>query len=400
MAPDDVSIIAPGKRKHGEKIFELVAQQWRDDLRRHAREGRINHSHYDWKTSRIALADGTVAAHFGVYNIAMRIGTARVAAAGVNLVVTDPLYRRRGLMPDIIRSSVQGMREQGYDISIVCNAIANYYTRFGYVSAWPEHDVFVRTRDLPSEPPMHKLRKFKPRHMRELADLFNAENSTVTGTAVRPTFLRTKEPDDLLGYTWAGESGATGGYVIYDIVSNGKAVWHYDSAGDPDERLRALALIALREECEEVRFNRLPFNSILACKLRTLNSATEITYRPTGGWLARIINLRTLMEKMSGELSRRLLCSPMREWRGDLLVGGADEEVVLSIDGSRVEALPGGGETAHSIRGGEGLARLVIGSEAPTELIAAHNMELSGDAAELIQTLFPAQYPQMGNADL
>lgn len=400
MTPDSVSIEAPGKRKHGEKIYELVAEQWRDDLRRHAREGRINYSHYDWNTSRIAVDESKVVAHFGVYNLAMRIGTARVAAAGVNLVVTDPNYRKRGLMPNTIRASMEAMRENGYDISIVCNAIAGYYTRFGYVSAWPEHDVFIRLRDLPNEPPTYKLRKFKPRHRQDLADLFNAENSTVTGTAVRPTFLRTKEPDDLLGFTWADESGATAGYLIYDIVSNGKAVWHYDSAGDPDERLRVLALIARREGCDEVRFNRLPYNSLLARKVRTMNSTTEITYRPTGGWLVRIINLRTLLEKMADELSSRLRCSYLHGWSGNLMIANNSEKVTLSIDNSRVTLLPNNTQSMHSITGGEGLARLFIGSEEPSELIAEHSMEISGDAPALVGALFPAQHPQMGNADL
>lgn len=400
MTPDSVSIEAPGKRKHGEKIYELVAEQWRDDLRRHAREGRINNSHYDWNTSHIAVDGDKVVAHFGVYNIAMRIGTARVAAAGVNLVVTDPNYRKRGLMPNTIRASMAAMRENGYDISIVCNAIASYYTRFGYVSAWPEHDVFIRLRDMPNEPPAYKLRKFKPQHRQDLADLFNAENSTVTGTAVRPTFLRTKEPDDLLGSTWADESGATVGYLIYDIVSNGKAVWHYDSAGDPSERLRVLALIARREGCEEVRFNRLPHNSRLAQKVRTINSTTEITYRPTGGWLVRVINLRTLLGKMTSELSRRLLCSYLHGWSGTLMLANNSEEVTLDIDNSRVELLPNSAESRHSVRGGEGLARLFIGSEEPSELVVEHGMELSGDAPELVRALFPAQHPQMGNADL
>lgn len=400
MTPGDVSITAPDKKRHGEKIFDLVAEQWRDDLKRHAREGRINHSHYDWQTSRIALAGDRVVAHFGVYGITMRIGTARVAAAGVNLVVTDPDYRKRGLMPDTIRASIGAMRENGYDLSIVCNAIANYYTRFGYVSAWPEHEALVRARDLPQEPPTYKMKKFKPRHIRELADIFNAENSTVTGTVVRPTFLRTKEPGDLLGYTWAGENGATAGYLIYDIVSNGKAIWHYDSAGDPEERLRVLASIARRENCEEVRFNRLPFNSVMAQKVRTINSTAELTYRPNGGWLVRIVNLRTLLEAMSGELSHRLKCSYMHGWCGTLLVASGSEEIALSIDKARVEVLPDDSESPHSIRGGDALARLAIGSEAPCELIAAHNMQLTGDAPALAQVLFPAQQPQMGNADL
>jgi predicted acetyltransferase len=398
LSTESVSIVAPGKRKHAEQIFELVALQWRDDLKRHAREGRINRSHYDWKTSRVALANGRVVAHFGVYNLTMRVGTARVATAGINLVVTDPDFRKRGLMPSTIRASLDAMRRNGYDLSIVCNAIANYYTNFGYASAWPEHDVTVRIRDLPREAPDHRLHRFTPHHRPDLAELYNAENATLTGTVVRPTFLRTKEPGDLYGYTW-GADGAIRGYVVYDIVSNGRAVWHYDSAGDPNERLRVLASIARREDCDEVRFNRLHPQSAIAREIRMLNSTTEETYRPTGGWMVRVINLRSLFEKLAGELARRLACSHLAGWRGNLLISGHDEQVLLSIDRSRVEVLPPQ-DSEHHIRGGEAIARLVIGSAEPDELVQAHNMELTGDGMGLAKVLFPAQHPQMGNADL
>lgn len=398
MSLESVSIVAPGKRKHAEQIFDLVALQWRDDLRRHAREGRINRSHYDWKTSRVAIAEGRVVAHFGVYNLSMRVGTARVATAGVNLVVTDPDFRQRGLMPSTIRASLEAMRENGYDLSLVCNAIANYYTRFGYVSAWPEHDATVRTRDLPHETPDFPIRRFTPRHRSDLDELYNVENSTLTGTVVRPTFLRTKEPGDLYGYTW-GAGGAVRGYVMYDIVSNGRAVWHYDSAGDPVERLRVFGLIARREGCEEVRFNRLHPGSDLARAIRTLNSTADETYRPTGGWLVRIVNLRSLFEKLAGELSRRVACSHLAGWSGNLLVATQHERVLLSIARSRVEVLPPE-ETEHGICGGEALARLVIGSAGPEELARAHRMRLTGDGMRLANVLFPSQRPQMGNADL
>jgi predicted acetyltransferase len=325
------------------------------------------------------------------------VGTARVATAGVNLVVTDPEFRQRGLMPSTIRASLDAMRKNGYDLSLVCNAIANYYTRFGYVSAWPEHDVAVRTRDLPHDADF-PLRRFAPRHRPELAQLYNAENATLTGTVVRPTFLRTKEPGDLYGYTW-GAGGEVRGYVMYDVVSNGRAVWHYDSAGDPGERLRVLGLIARREDCEEVRFNRLHPNSSLARAIRAHNSTADETYRPAGGWLVRVINLRSLFEKLSGELSRRLACSHLAGWRGNLLVATQSEQVLLSIDRARVDVLPPQ-DTEHEIRGGEAIARLVIGSAEPEELVQAHNMQLTGDGLSLAMVLFPAQRPQMGNADL
>ncbi len=57
-------------------------------------------------------------------------------------------------------------------------------------------------------------------------------------------------------------------------------------------------------------------------------------------------------------------------------------------------------ETAHIIRGDQALAQLIVGSEAPAEIVAMRGIALSGDAAILLPVLFPAQYPQMENQAL
>ncbi|MEO5953587.1 MAG: GNAT family N-acetyltransferase [Chloroflexia bacterium] len=186
-----LTIAAPNKRADAERIFDLVAEQWRDDLRDQCRAGRINFSHYDWQTSRVGIIDEKLVTHFGVYDLNIRIASAVVRAAGVNLVVTHPDYRKQGLMPRTIWSSIEGMRAGGYDISIVANAVERYYERFGWRVAWPETHYFISPDDLPTQLPTVRLRRWNTRTRPILSDLYNAENRLLTGTAVRPTFLRT-----------------------------------------------------------------------------------------------------------------------------------------------------------------------------------------------------------------
>ena len=107
--------------------------------------------------------DGKVVTHFGVYDLTVRVGSARVAAAGVNLVVTHPDYRKQGLMPKTIWSSIEAMRDRGYDISIVANAVENYYERFGWRAAWPETHYYIAPESLPNEKPSVRLRKWNTR---------------------------------------------------------------------------------------------------------------------------------------------------------------------------------------------------------------------------------------------
>ena len=403
LRPDTApfTVTAPDKRAHAERIFDLVAEQWRDDLRVQCRQGRIHHSHYDWRTSRVGLVDGNLVTHFGVYDLTVRVGGSHARAAGVNLVVTHPDYRKQGLMPKTIWSSIEAMRRNGYDLSIVANAVERYYERFGWRVAWPETHYFIAPGDLPSERPSVRLHRWNTRHRPALADLYNAEHDGLTGTAVRPTFLRTKEPGELYGYLMLGDGGVVLGYIIYDIVSRGSALWHYDSAGDPDERLRALGMLARKLDVDEVRFNRLHHHSPLARRLRALHCYSETRYAPSGGWMIQIVNLRSLFDKLAPELSRRLSRSQVASWRGDLLISTRNESVALRIDRSAVSVSPIDTQTPeHAIEGGEEIALLVMGTESPLEITSSAHTTLKGAAPDLLPTLFPKQYPQMGNADL
>ena len=53
----------------------------------------IAHSHLDWDISRIGLIGGRIVIYWGVYDLQMRIGTARVRTAGINLPITYPGQR-------------------------------------------------------------------------------------------------------------------------------------------------------------------------------------------------------------------------------------------------------------------------------------------------------------------
>ncbi len=55
----------------------------------------MSQSHLDWTTSRIGCLDGEVVSVFGVYDISMRIGIARMRAAGFNLDATHPDHQGR-----------------------------------------------------------------------------------------------------------------------------------------------------------------------------------------------------------------------------------------------------------------------------------------------------------------
>ena len=114
--------------------------------------------------------------------------------------------------------------------------------------------------------------------------------------------------------------------------------------------------------------------------------------------MIRIINLGSLLESLAPELSRRLRESHLADWTGRVVVSNGEEGATLAIDRSEV-AVQAGGDSEHTIRGSREIARLIVGSENPSEL-ELDGLVLTGDASRLVRVLFPAQSPQMENQAL
>jgi hypothetical protein len=297
------------------------------------------------------------------------------------------------------RAAIAAMRERGYDMSVICNGASGYYGRFGYALGWPETDIVIQTADLPVAPPEVRLGECATEQRADFVALYNNENATVTGTAVRPTFPRGKHPGNGRGVYWTGAGGATGGYIFYDVHEPTNTLWHDDSAGDVEQRLRVLGTLARQLSCAQVRFERLPCRSAIGQRLRQLSCCVEEKFVRDGGWMLRIINLRSLLEQLAPELERRLAGSYLASWSGKLLLASADERALLQIEQGCIRVAPPAA-APHALLAGGTLAQFVIGTDAPEELAANVAVQLRGEAARLLAVLFPAQRPQMSNDDL
>jgi RNA polymerase sigma factor (sigma-70 family) len=472
---DVLNILAPNPVEHTEDIYRLLdvgepegTSQWR--------AGRMAHSHLDWATSRIGRIDDRTVTVLGVYDLTMRIASARVRVAGLNLDATDPSYQNLEdrLREKVILASIEAMRNQGYDLSLTFGNKA-YFEKLGYTFAWRELAWLVKADDVPAEALSFSLHLFDPIYREDLAELYNRQNISLTGTAVRPTYLRNKHPNIFQGWFWTDAQNNPVGYIsggadIWfsidqkfqssldqskisktlrrqfeaaskhgNIALDPKAVcviqqagqrwliidddkkylilkhedrlnvygreysylWVDELAGDPNEVLQVLGVLARQYQCEFLFFDRLHYKSAIGKRLRQLPSCKIIVggERQSRSYMIRIINLQTLLQKLAPELSERLKQSCLDTWCGNLAISNGTETVTLAIDHANVQIVPMV-ESEHSICGGSEIVQLMIGTEDPLEVVELSNIQLSGDAARLIEILFPAQYPQMENQAL
>jgi hypothetical protein len=306
-------------------------------------------------------------------------------------------HRKRGLMPPTGRASIEAMRAAGYEMTMLFG-IDDYYDRYGYVSAWPEVHYTIRRYDLRFRGPAPAAREFQPRYLDELTKLANRYYGRCTGTAVRTTFPEPRGDDKRCWQrlVWLGANRRPAGYVVVDPTD--KHLTCHEHAGDPDDVLRALVEPARKSDHTEIRFLTLHGATPLAAKLRRMNCRTETSYRRCGGAMISTLNLRSTLTKIAPELSRRLKRSPLDGWRGPLLIGDEREKVTLLVNRGNVRVAPAT-RTKHAIRGGEAIARLLLGSDEPDAVIEGGGIRTTGDARLLSCVLFPNEHPNLCSLD-
>jgi hypothetical protein len=292
------------------------------------------------------------------------------------------------------RASLEAMRAAGYDMSVLFG-ITDFYWRFGYVRAWSESNYFLATANLPKEKPAGRLRRFSRPDRGDLADLYNRQYATTTGTAVHPFWRRRWRPRRE-GWLWTDARGRAAGYV--QVSPKKQSLGCHEFVGEPEAILRVVGHLARRAGCDQVEFDCVPHDGPLARVLRRGTCRVETEHFRNEKALVRTINLASTLGKMAAELTRRLKRSPLAGWRGRLLIADPREQAVLQIGHGGIRIEPQG-KCENLIRGGEQIAQLLLGTDEPAETIEAGGIRLRGEARRLADILFPAQHPVISGPD-
>ena len=279
------------------------------------------------------------------------------------------------------------------------------WLRRGFALGWRALQWQVLVTDLPvAEVP--ELERFEATHRDDLAAVYNATTRRLTGTVRRPIYRRNKHPGHFSTYSWRGADGGTAGYVSGSPGPGEACFWVDEVAGEADTCLAVLRAIAEAEQCTELYFDRLHYKSAVGVRLRQTGSCRLFTGTKSAKarwYVARIVNLKSLVTKLAPMLHERLLASGLADWRGSLSIclecEGASEVVTLvAQDGGM--AVRDGAVGPNAISGDQAVTQLLLGCEEADEVVAVNGIEVCGDAARILPVLFPAQYPQMENQAL
>ena len=355
--------------------------------------------HYDFDTTRLIWDGNQLVHHWGVWGYAMRVGSVLLKTAGIGAVVTKESYRNQGLMASAAAQSFHAMHNQGYDLSILRG---RHYHKFGYRRAWN----YLTTKIDPGAYPPEEIPRYdlkQPFSLLGKADmdsinaLYNQQYASVSGSCVRPTFPMFQD-GEMNAYGWFDEQGQLVGYVRAAATEDKSALRCLEAAGDPEQGLAVLRELLQQQACQQLHFFTLPEQHPILQIVRQGACTVENRYFRQTGWLVRLVNLTSSLQKLLPDLERRLAASRFDAWQGRLHLDAGEQKATLRIADRRIQLTDElAGE--HRVHGGWAIARLLIGSDEPSEIARQEGITFTGEAEALTEVLFPNLHPMMSHWD-
>jgi hypothetical protein len=285
------------------------------------------------------------------------------------------------------------MLSAGYDLSILHGG---HYSRLGYVRAWNERVYRVHLDQWMIRPLEREVVPLDDTHLADVVSLYNRVYAGYAGTAVRPTYHHLRPDDGFFG--WMDENGRLTGYVRAQADADRQYLLCCEAAGDPEICLAVLAEKARQSGRDHLKFSTFPNDHPLLHLIRRGECRVEEDYEVQDGWKVSVINFRSTLKKLCPILQPRLTGSPYADWTGELALISDVEKAGLRME-KGVITVTDGMEIENRIEGGAGIARLLIGSDEPDEIIAQEGMSCFGAAGTLMGILFPNMHPVLCGLD-
>lgn len=351
--------------------------------------------HFDWATSRLAFDGDELVHHWGVWGYPMRLGSVEIMAAGVGAVVTREPYRNQGIMHRAALASFEAMRSNGYDVSILRG---RHYHKYGYRRAWNYDTWRVKADDVHSPENTVETQPLGPIHMEQIVELYNRTHAGLSGTAVRPTYPMLEE-GEMNAHGWFDAQGSLAGYVRASKNEEDESLRCLEAAGDAETGLAVLAGMFHEGEYESLTFFTMPaLHPMLRCvRLGMVKLESQYFYHT--GWQVKLINLQSMLNKMKPLLEERLKNSNFHDWDSRVELDGGEEQAGLICREGEIHVERFNPDGAHHINAGPALGRLLIGSDAPGEVVRQEGVTFGGMGEALCRAVFPPLHPMMSHWD-
>ncbi len=352
--------------------------------------------------------EGKDVSRLWVHDLNVRFGDAVIRMGGIGGVETDEAYRRRGFARRLLETANDYMREAGFDIAGLFG-ISDFYERWGYVPALPEYRLTVLTENLKGAKLSHQIANYSSNlHKDAVLKIYESNNRERICSVVR-------EPENWSGFpmgtdwfvkadvkVFLSETGEVLGYLSLDDVRERTAVAEvgYAARAVFESMAAFLAQRALEFKHEEITL-LLPPDHEFAIYLRLYGCVVTQVFQRSGDGMMRIINLESLMRKLSFELTRRLRKSSLQDQNCSFAISTDIGSVKVEIANAQVIVSPCQPcDAVEKLELPQGkLMQLLTGFQTIDILVGTQGVRCSPDLIPLLRVLFPPSYPYIWWAD-
>ncbi len=343
-----------------------------------------------------------------VHDLNVKFGKAIVRMGGIGGVWTEEAYRKRGFARRLLETANDYMRDEGFDIASLFG-ISDFYERWGYVPAAPEYSLKVQVDNLKGAELKHRVMDFCEEHRLDVLRIYEQNNLHRICSVVR-------NPESWTGFVrgtdwfveadvkvFVNELGEVVGYVSLDKVAERTAVAEvgFTTPKVFESIVAFLAQRASEHGHDEITL-LLPPDHGFAIYLRRYGCVATQEFHRSGGFMARIINLESLMAKLSAELSCRVAKEPwLSGCEKDFAIVTDIGEVLVRVRSGQVEVEPTASvSVAERLELPQGkLTQLLMGYQTIDTLMAAQDVQCPPDLVPLLRVLFPPAYPYIWWSD-
>lgn len=166
------------------------------------------------------FSDGKLAAQLTILELQTYIGGKAFAMGGIAGVATWPEYRRQGLVSQLLKHSLQQMREKGQTISYLHPFAVGFYRKFGWELFTDNKKYKINTALLPARSTYNGTIARQPIDDPLLAGLYDTYAKQYNGPLVRTEAwwkYRVKNPKKGHAAVYYGVDTAPQGYVFYEV---------------------------------------------------------------------------------------------------------------------------------------------------------------------------------------
>ncbi len=355
---------------------------------------------------RLNLPDQEDVSRLWLFHYDMRLRSATVTMGGIGGVGTNDEYRKRGYAARLMVDSVDYMAEHGLDVGMLFG-IGNFYERWGYITAMATHRISVATDHLPNGAPAAQIVDYQAEsHRNAVLSMYAAGNEARPCSIVRQPHYWTEFEK---GTDWGEPAG---GKVF--LGQDGAPVAYVNMAGDPKRTcvsesgfadLGGVPIVTayLAQRASEAGHDHVtllsPPDHPLAMYLRRFGCEHRQSTAPSGGGMARIIDLPSLMRKLAGYVSERVANGALDGWEGSVSLSTDIGSVTLRVQAGTATVEEGAAGDLGVEMPQDRLLQLLVGYRDADTIALDDDVDMTAEAAAVLGGMFPPDTPYMWWSD-